>query len=76
MEKIIADTYMECSSRTNILINFTYFNASKKKAAADTDINADLDLTNRYMIYTGRLRWLLYKMQLDITFATRCLQHV
>jgi hypothetical protein len=75
VEKIIADAHMERSSGTNIPINFTYFDASKKKAAADADADADLDLTNGYMTHTGRLGWLSYKTQPDITFATRRLQH-
>jgi hypothetical protein len=56
VKKIIVDVYIKCSSGTNILINFTYFDAFKKKAAADMDIDMDLDLTNRYMTHTRRLR--------------------
>jgi hypothetical protein len=56
-------------------INSLYFDASKKHLDANNNVDADLDLTNGYMTYTGRLGWLSYKTRPDITFAMQCLQH-
>jgi hypothetical protein len=66
---------MEHSSSANILINSSYFDASKKHLDANNDIDVDPDLTNSYIIHTGCLGWLSYKTRLDITFAMRRLQH-
>jgi hypothetical protein len=67
--------HIKRSSSANIPINSLYFDTSKKHLDANNNADADLDLTNGYMMHTGRLRWLSYKTKLDITFATRCLQH-
>jgi hypothetical protein len=56
-----------------MLINSLYFDASKKYLDADDNVDADLDLTNSYMMHTGCLRWLSYKTRLDITFAIQYL---
>jgi hypothetical protein len=75
VEKIIANAHMEHSSGANMLMNSSYFNASKKHLDTNNNADADLDLTNGYMTHTRRLGWLSYKTRPDITFTTRCLQH-
>jgi hypothetical protein len=67
---------MERSSGANMLINSLYFDASKKYLDTNNNADADLDLTNGYMMHTGRLGWLSYKTRPDITFTTRYLQYV